>query len=162
MKLSLHTAQACRNDSRETRLEAVNISNCESDDDNCRVTAPSCRNCRRRLDNAKQVCQESVDLRRAHLQGVALVVEGDKTSSPSDIRRLGADAVMTHAAGSADAVEKLWLLCGSWGRERVRRHGNLPLGQPQGVIEHTALTITSKKEEIPRMRLSLLDPSTHP
>jgi hypothetical protein len=54
-----------------------------------------------------QMREKGVDLGGAHLQRVTFVVEEDEALDPIDVGVLGADAVVTNAAGLADPVEQL-------------------------------------------------------
>ena len=53
-----------------------------------------------------QVREEGVDLGRAHLPRMTLVVEEDEALDPSGVGVLGADAVVADAAGRANLVEQ--------------------------------------------------------
>ena len=52
-----------------------------------------------------QVGQEGLDLRGAHLLGVALVVEEDEAFDPVDVGLFGADGVVLEADGLTNLIE---------------------------------------------------------
>jgi hypothetical protein len=75
----------------------------------------------------REIGQKPVDLRFSHLDRMPLAVEEDEAPDPRDVRLLGPQAVVAHAHGEANAVEKTRLA-----RARVGR------GRPGGGRTHVA------------------------